>query len=242
MSDSIYSVVGKMQTYSNYFRVNKKYDHLLPFLTTYKLVTEQVVLKNQVESEYFADFGKMSELDCHFADLYFGPLAEYLAKEETVTPWLNYYDYCENGHDSPFLQILMGINVHINADLPHALVLSGFELEEDYEKINQILLEVMPQLMRYLLIQEYEVLGLAGMILRKFFVDEFVHIIVRWRKQAWQHALQMKSGKLQQVQLNSATENLSQQLALWWEQDYKLSRPWKLRQLIAKLNSAEIKV
>jgi hypothetical protein len=234
MYKSIYEVIGRMQANLNYINVVRHLHAQKPFLQTYKMVTEQVLLHHDLTPHYFDDFATIEKLDIAFAELYFVPWEKVRDHHRVAAPWKAYYAYTGQVVGSAFLQVLLGINAHINADLANALYELDYRHEEDYKRINEVLCEVLPDLMRFLFVEEHDVVGLAGILMRKFFVYELRNIIVTWREEAWRHAELLRSGAITIDELNAATDHLNEKMISWWRKYFNF---WHLPKLLWLLNN-----
>lgn len=186
--ETIYSIVGRMEELGIFLRENPEYKNFLPFHETYSFVTKKIADTYVANPHYFQSRTDSEKLDIAFASLYFKPLLSYLTKQELHTPWQTFFEYCEQPHGVAFVQMLLGINAHINTDLVSALKETKYHQEKDFKQINDILLFEMPSVMKYLAYADHDFFAIAGMtVLRKFMLEEFQTIIVRWRKNAWNH-------------------------------------------------------
>ena len=177
-----------METLAGYFSRSQGFRRLLPFLQTYFLVTKTVALKSVAHEYYFQNPKKLEQLDIAFAALYFEPLLEYISTGSAPGPWDTYFSYCSKPSGVPFVQMLLGINAHINGDLAYALSRVDYGEYKDFLIINHILEEQIPKVMSYLAFTEYDAMGLGGLVFKKFVLQEFNQIIVGWRQQAWSNA------------------------------------------------------
>jgi len=197
--ESIFGVIGRMEVLIQYFKKNKSLHNLIPFLETYYLISRAVAEKNVERGKFYDNYPKIERLDVYFASLYFKPLKIFLETGRTVKPWQNYFKYCKKRSGVPFFQMLLGINSHINGDLAHALVLSGYEEKKDFSVINRILKEEIPDVMKYLAFEEHDVFGAGGLIFKKLVLEEFRNIVVKWRKSAWENAQVLEIDNTQKL-------------------------------------------
>ena len=116
-SETIFDVIGRMEVLLEYFKSKPRHKNLVPFLETYYLITKAVAEKQLKHPKFFRDPKSLGKLDVDFANLYFKPLKIYLETGRTVKPWQKYFEYCEQKNGLPFLQMFLGMNAHINADL-----------------------------------------------------------------------------------------------------------------------------
>jgi len=107
------------------------------------------------------DQGWLSQLDISFAQLYFDALASSCV-DPTKVPraWMALFEARDNPDIERVQFALAGINAHINHDLPLALVQTGKGLHippdrnspecSDFENVNSLLSEVMPETLNVL--------------------------------------------------------------------------------------------
>ena len=185
--ETIHGVLARMKELLKFFGSNPQYKRLIPFLETYHIVTE-TVLKKRIESPNFYDNPEdLERLDVVFASLYFKPLKTYLETGKSEPPWAGYFSYCEKD-GIPFLQMLLGINTHINSDLCTSVVSVDYTQKRDFFLMNDILKEVIPKVMHFLAFSSHDIFGLGGMIFRGFMRREFYKTVVQWRQNAWDNA------------------------------------------------------
>ncbi|MBP9716463.1 MAG: hypothetical protein KBD51_00815 [Candidatus Levybacteria bacterium] len=186
--ETIYTIIGRMEVLLQYFKDNKEKSSLAPFLETYLLVTIAVAEKYNLKKSYFKDFKSVEKLDIYFASLYFGPVLKFIEKGDLTKPWQSYFKYTSDPNGIPFLQILLGINAHINADLYSSISKLKYSNEKDYFLVNDILMEVIPDVMK-ILIKKHDLLGFGSLIFKDFIINEFHMVIEKWRSDAWANHL-----------------------------------------------------
>jgi len=194
-NETIFGILGRMEVLLDLFKNHKEYTHLVPFLETYYLVTKTVADRTVDLKRHFKDWEAMEKLDIQFASLYFHPLKIYLESGRCLKPWQAYFKYFEEPKGIPFLQMLLGINSHINGDLAWTLSLIKYREREDFLAINDILDEEIPKIMSFLAFHVHDPLAFGGVVFKNFIEKEFKRIIVKWRSKAWRDA-QLLSEKL----------------------------------------------
>lgn len=119
------------------------------FAPLYCLVTKRI--KQGIDRKEFQDNERMERLDVIFANRYLKAYSQYQAKEKASACWE--YAFNQNKKYWPVVlqHLLLGINAHINLDLAIAAeqVSPGNkinELKSDFDKINQILSELVANL------------------------------------------------------------------------------------------------
>jgi hypothetical protein len=88
------------------------------FLATYRRTT--VAVGEQVEQGRFEDPGWVDRWDVAFADLYVSALEARVAGREVPRPWR--LAFAAPQDLPPLRRLLLGINAHINYDLPQSLI------------------------------------------------------------------------------------------------------------------------
>lgn len=227
--ETIYTIIGRMEVLLEFFKEHNP--SLAPFLETYLLVTIAVAKKYTLKKPYFQDFNSIQKLDVYFASLYFKPVLDYLEDGELIKPWKSYFKYISKSEGIPFLQIILGINAHINADLYTSISKIKYSNEKDYFLVNDILLEVIPDIMK-ILIKKHDLLGFGSLIFKKFIEEEFHLVIEKWRSQAWaNHKI-----KTNEKQIIDNTEKLGLELTELITSMYHYKNPLN----IYKLNSLSV--
>lgn len=215
--ETIYDVVGRMEVVLSLFESQVTYHHLIPFLKTYYLVTKATAEKYILYKHYFSNLKDIEILDVYFAMLYFHPLLEYLEKGKCSQPWYQYFNYCTQADSLPMLQILLGINAHINTDLYSSLVQLKYSHEADFLLINKILQEIAPKVILFLA-KEHDLIGLGGLAFSDFMNSEFQEVIVRWRKDAWENA--QNTTRVNQEKLYKEVVSRTEIIAISMIQDF----------------------
>ena len=194
--ESIFGVVGRMEVLLDIFENEPHYHSLIPFLKTYYFVTKKAAEKYIEKKHFFQDLRDYEVLDVYFASLYFEPLSGFLIERSYDTPWKAYFDYCSRDDGIPFLQMLLGINAHINGNLYTALVDLKYPHERDFFLVNDILQEVFPEVISFMAFSEHDIFSAGGLVLKKFFQSEFHTVIEKWRSEAWANAYYRRAKKL----------------------------------------------
>jgi hypothetical protein len=239
--ETIYGVIGRMEVLLEYFEKNPKFHSLTPFLKTYYLVTKASSEKYIAYKHYFHNIRDHELLDIYFATLYFKPLLYYLQTGKALSPWKHYYSYCKKPDGLPFLQMLIGINVHINADLYASLVYLPYKHKNDFFLVNQILEEVLPAVLHFLAFSKHDVIGVSGLFLKGFILAEFHKVIERWRMEAWVNASKTnninKAAYLRSI--TKSTEAISEQLIDELHHLYAIN---KISQAPSLINTLSVKL
>ena len=119
MHDSIAALLARMD--SELVRLRKADDARRFFHATYLRTTRAVVA--EIDRGGFADAAWLRRWDVAFADLYLDALAADRSGQAVPLPWRVAFDAARDRADLPPLRhVLLGMNAHINYDLPQALL------------------------------------------------------------------------------------------------------------------------
>ncbi len=237
--ESIFGIIGRMETLVNYFESVKKYSGLIGFLKTYLAVTQKVEAKYVKKSDYYLNIKKLEQVDIEFASLYFKALKSYLISEKKLSPWKEYFNYCEEGGGWYFLQMLLGIHVHINADLCVTLVNLNYKVRKDFLVINKILEELIPGIMFDLAFHKQDIFGFGGVVFRDFVKKEFNKIVVGWRLQAWKNAQVLRKNPKKKRELHQKTEQMTLELIKLFDDAMHLKNVFEF---IGKLEEMKVEI
>lgn len=191
--ETIFGVIGRMEVLLDLFEKEQRFHSLRPFLKTYYFVTKAAAEKYIQRRHFFSNLRDYETLDVYFASLYFNPLSAYITKGMYDTPWRTYFTYSHKENGIPFLQMLLGINAHINANLPTALVDLNYKHQRDFFLVNDILQEVFPDVIHFMVFSEHDIFSIGGLVVKKFFLSQFHNVIEKWRSEAWVNARYSKS-------------------------------------------------
>ncbi len=212
--ETIFGVIGRMEILKVMFESDKKYRNFLPFLEVYYLVTKHVAERAVERRNYFNNYAKVERLDVNFANLYFKPMLAYLLLGEKPTPWKTYFDYCERPNGIPFVQMILGINAHINSDLARAIYLTRFKDEHDDKIIDNLLRDVIPDILYFLAVNYRDIFSIGGIFMSSFIEHEFEDTICKWRSVAWDNIQGANILNIRSImkELNFDTEAMGQEL------------------------------
>ena len=144
MADAVVAVVERMRACERTLAADQ--EALRAFLATYLRTT--LAVGTAVDDGLFEDAAWVARWDVAFADLYLDALDAHLRGERPPRPWRLAFDAPLGVH--PLLRVLLGINAHVNYDLPQALlaVISADDFSDpalmarrrrDHERIDKVL-------------------------------------------------------------------------------------------------------
>lgn len=144
VDETIDAVAGRLQERADALPAAQAHRRI--FLNTYRRTT--LAVGKAVEDARFEDPDWVRRWDIAFAELYLDALDADLAGQRLPRPWQLAFD--APAHLPPLRQVLLGINAHVNYDLPQALlaVISDDEFTDpvlmdrrrrDHERIDDVL-------------------------------------------------------------------------------------------------------
>lgn len=186
-TETMFGILGQMAILRELLRGEATYRPLLPFLEVYFRVTKSVVVVQLTNAHMFRSREALERLDVHFALLYFNALFAFLTTGNCLTPWRTYFEYCQKSKGSAFVQMLLGINAHINGDLAVALRTCSYEIEEDFLTINTLLQEQIRGMLLHLVRLHGDLISAGAFLASRTSTELFKDTIVQWREIAWTH-------------------------------------------------------
>jgi hypothetical protein len=120
-------------------------DHRAVFVATYRLTTTTVRAAIKSGDPRFADTKWLIAIDGLFHDYYFRSLSNYGAGKPVPAAWRIAFDAAAAGDDNATKDLLLGVNAHVNRDLPYVLATEGLHTrtgasrKHDWDKFNIVL-------------------------------------------------------------------------------------------------------
>jgi hypothetical protein len=195
-------------------------DHDAVFALAY-LRTTQTYQWASESPGFFADVPWMNHYDAVFAKYYFRAYDDYVAARRTSVPaaWLVAFDAARDGNVSGSGSLLLGMNAHVNRDLPFVLAAiglvqpNGTSRKTDHDKVNQFLNLVLEPLLteaaarfdpHVINVQTPFGVGYTALL----------QLLVVWREAAWRNAellvnaptALLKSVVAQEIETTAAIE------------------------------------
>lgn len=155
-------------------------DRSAVFMRTYQIITRNVRDairgQNEFDNRIFFDPQWVSRLSGRFATLYFRSLLTFFKPPEVERAWKIAHAATRDKHVGVTQDVLLGINAHINYDLPLALYQNFlahgdhtqastswlYRRKFDHDQVNNILMRSIPEVQRTLGAEYGGLLGLIG--------------------------------------------------------------------------------
>jgi hypothetical protein len=120
-------------------------DHRAVFALTYLRTTQEFARTISTEPGTFSDLPWITHEDAVFAQLYFNAYDNYQAGRAVPQAWRIAFDESRDPNLEGMGDLLLGMNAHINRDLPYTLAHVGLVKSDgssrklDHDKVNQFL-------------------------------------------------------------------------------------------------------
>jgi hypothetical protein len=156
------------------------------------LRTTQEYARAAAEPGFFQDVQFVNREDAVFAKYYFDAYDAWVAKRTAQVPraWAIAFDAADQRRVAGAGNLLLGMNAHVNRDLPFVLAELGLGLKADHDKVNVFLKRVVDPLLTELTqrfdrtVDDYDTpYGLTR--------EAMFTMLQKWRELAWQHAVQL---------------------------------------------------
>lgn len=198
---------GSMQCVDNVIReMTRRWeklgcDHNAPFALVYLRTTEEY-REAAATPGFFEDAAFVNHQDAVFADYYFQAYDDwYTGKVDRVAPaWRIAFDAADRRKVTGMGDILLGMNAHINRDLPfvlHAIGLTkpdGTTRKTDHDAVNIFLNEVAKYVIAEAAQRYDPTIDDGDLPLTTLDSNVLMSAIMGWREQAWRYAEMLRDA------------------------------------------------
>jgi hypothetical protein len=169
------------------------------FNNTYLVITRNV--RQARKKGHFANPDFLEQFDVQFAHYYLEALRRYLDNEELPVAWRRAFD-SEKDKSSNFKSMALGVNAHINNDIPQVLkdCNASSAQYEDYCLVNKIIRDSIHEVLDNLG-TDATLFGPKRTLLRRPYAKLFYAVIRIWRGTAWRNFKLYRGGKLSRQKL-----------------------------------------
>lgn len=193
---SVEEVVAELQKLEGWFR--SRGDHRAVFVTAY-LEISRTLLK-WLHDDRFASEELVERYVVAFANEYRLALEEYEARAPLPEAWRLAFAVAESGTDNISEDLLLGINAHINRDLPFAILGSGLDVHcelclQDHLRINDALREATPRVRRSIVACYGRDLAMISALFGRRIDRGTISAFVEARNHAWAAAQAMDRAR-----------------------------------------------
>jgi hypothetical protein len=176
-------------------------DHRAVFALTYLRTTQEFFRTETDDPSYFSDVPWINHEDAVFAELYFRAYDGYVAGDRVPAAWRIAFDTAKASNETAIGDLLLGMNAHINRDLPFTLAAVGLvkpdgsSRKSDHDKVNAFLDRVIDPLQEELA-QRYDPLFATTDAEPSPFDETAALALVRgFRENAWRNAERLVNAR-----------------------------------------------
>lgn len=195
-------------------------DHRGVFATTYLELTRQMRDTLRVRPHFFNDARYLYTEDALFADIYFNTVHNYEIGKPVPPAWQIAFDTAKSGNVNAAQDMLLGINAHVQNDMPFVLAAlgqrtkTGASRKPDHDKMNEILDAAYERVVRQVQ-DRYDPLMADTNPSWTQGDDVFgVEMVKEWREQVWRNAERLIAAKTA-AERAQITSQIQQYAAGW---------------------------
>jgi uncharacterized protein DUF5995 len=177
-------------------------DHRAVFALTYLITTQgfRDYLSDRRDPAFFAEEPAVIQLDRAFATLYFDAVAQYGAGDAPPA-WRIAFDAARSGRTNAVQDVFLGMNAHIQRDLPVALAgvglvdADGASRKPDHDRVDEILSAVLDGIEDELADRYDPMISLADASPSPADEEGALETLKAWREEAWRNAERLALAK-----------------------------------------------
>ncbi len=181
------------------------------FNYTYLIITRNV--RRAARDGHFSDRTFLNTFDCRFAQYYLTALRHYLRQEAVAPAWQVAFQQAQTECCTPFVLMALGVNAHVNNDIPLALLDCGAKARhhDDYHRVNGIIEVSLAEV-----IEELDAAGNLADPKRSLLTPPYKvvmkQLIKTWRDNAWQSFESLKRQQLSVDDIEQAAHKMANRL------------------------------
>jgi hypothetical protein len=208
--------IRRMRALQAHFRC----DHRAVFATTYLLLTEQMRNTIRKNPHYFHDTKWLIYEDTVFANFYFRVIRANERGKPAPPAWQIAFDAAAKGDDNAGQDMLLGINAHVQRDMPFVLATVGIRTRKgqtrkpDHDVVNQILSDAYEPIVSTIGSRYDPVVSLTNASWDP--VDDIagLEMVKGWREGVWRNAERLLAAKTS-AERQQVTDSIETNAATW---------------------------
>ena len=195
-------------------------DHRAVFATTYLELTRQLRRTLRAQPHFFLDPRYLYREDALFADVYFNTVRDYAAGRGVPPAWQIAFDAARSGDVNGAQDMLLGINAHVQNDMPFVLAALGQRTprgatrKPDHDRFNEILDAAYQPVVQAIQDRYDPIVGTTNA--NWTFADDAAGLetVKEWREQVWRNAERLLAAKSDSERAQVASQ-IEQYAAGW---------------------------
>jgi len=202
--------------------LDRSCDHRAVFALTYLITTRGFRDTLARDPHFFRDFDWIVHLDADFADLSFRAFDNYAHHRGFVPKsWRTAFDAARGDQTNAGQDIFLGMNAHIQRDLPFALAEVGLRMRDsssrkpDHDQVNAILVSVMEHIKQELQRRYDPILQWVSPSQPFPATDQgALEVLKSWREGAWRNAERLVNAR-SAADRRAVAESIEDNAQLW---------------------------
>ena len=211
-------------------------DHRAVFATTYLILTKELKQALKRDPRFFEQPKFFFREDALFANFYFDAFRAYKRDKPAPDAWEVAFDTAATGDANGAQDMLLGINAHVQNDLPFVIAAlgarnrAGESRKPDHDKVNRILTKGYEPIVRAVRDRYDPILSLTNASWHPIDDVAGLQVVKSWREGAWRNAERLLNARskaeqtqvAQQIEANAAAQ--AQLIAAPQQPGYRATR------------------
>jgi Family of unknown function (DUF5995) len=195
-------------------------DHRAVFATTYLLLTKQIKATLERDPHYFHDRRWLIYEDTVFANYYFRATSAYEHGKPVPPAWQTAFDNAEHGDDNGGQDMLLGINAHVQRDMPFVLATVGIRTKKgetrkpDHDVVNQILSDAYEPIVSTIGRRYDSLVTISNASWDPLDDIAGLEMVKGWREGVWRNAERLLDAKTA-AERRQVSDSIEQNAAAW---------------------------
>lgn len=209
------AVIAEM--YRRWRPLDRKCDHRAVFALTYLRTTEEFWRTVKNERDFFDASRWVNHEDAVFAQLYFRAYDRWERGQPVPAAWETAFEAAESPNLTGIGDLLLGMNAHINRDLPYTLAHVGLtggrrhrSRKPDHDKVNKFLARVADPLQEELARRYDELFETTDGGPSPLDEAGTLETVKAWREEAWRNAERLIAARDDPAQLALVKASIEQ--------------------------------
>jgi hypothetical protein len=201
-------------------RAQLRCDHRAVFATTYLLLTQQMRKTIRRQPHYFRDRRWLIYEDTVFANFYFRVIKAYAHNKPVPQAWQVAFDTARKGDANGGQDMLLGINAHVQRDMPFVLATVGIRTKKgatrkpDHDVVNQILSDAYEPIVSAIGSRYDPVVSMTNANWNPADDVAGLELVKGWREGVWRNAERLLDAKTP-AERRQVTESIETNAATW---------------------------
>jgi Family of unknown function (DUF5995) len=195
-------------------------DHRAVFATTYLTLTQQLRDTLRARPDFFADSKYLYVEDALFANVYFNTSRGYDRGRPVPPAWQIAFDSAQGGNINAAQDMLLGINAHVQNDMPFVLAALGVRRPDgstrkpDHDHMNEILDAAYERVVRAIEDRYDPIVATTNG--RWTFADDVagLEMVKEWREHVWRNAERLLAARSDEER-QQITQQIQQYAGGW---------------------------